>query len=232
MTPLATQTLHTVRSISAGPSVTGHVTADNLRVRGGPGLEYPVLGQLREEEPVEVIGVDETANWLQIRTPVAGWVSSTYVVFASEPRSSMNLPVATARPTNTAKPPTPLPQAAVAPVTPRVQFFASPTKIVQGACAILTWHVEGVKEVFLSGNGVEGHGSQEICPQQTTAYQLHVAHLNGTTQDFWLTVGVSPAPTIAPISIIIVWPTPPPTQTPWIILVTPTPTATPTTAGP
>jgi uncharacterized protein YgiM (DUF1202 family) len=53
-----------------------------LNVRGGPGLEYPVIAKVRgsEEEAgsVVVVGFDATKQWMQVsdRTAVGGWVTS------------------------------------------------------------------------------------------------------------------------------------------------------------
>jgi Glycosyl hydrolase family 99/Bacterial SH3 domain len=65
------------------------LTTDILRVREGPGLDYQVLGRLRANRAVQVLGRTEDTQWLEIAypdTPVrglyaehTGWVSAEFV---------------------------------------------------------------------------------------------------------------------------------------------------------
>jgi uncharacterized protein YgiM (DUF1202 family) len=60
------------------------VTADVLNVRSGPGLDYPVVGNLIKDE---VYLVDEGAgNWVQLEW--GDWVSANHVVFVDDPNHS------------------------------------------------------------------------------------------------------------------------------------------------
>jgi len=54
----------------------------SLRVRGGPGTDFPILSELARGDKVEVIS-DDSANkpWVQIRSgqPMTGWIFKEYV---------------------------------------------------------------------------------------------------------------------------------------------------------
>lgn len=56
-------------------SPTATVTAEQANIREGPGARYPVLGQLKREESVEVL--DERGEWSNVRAQggLEGWVS-------------------------------------------------------------------------------------------------------------------------------------------------------------
>jgi len=58
----------------------GRVLADRLNVRGGPGLDQPVLGKLATGEAVTVVGRSDAGDWLAIawQNGVA-WVATRYV---------------------------------------------------------------------------------------------------------------------------------------------------------
>lgn len=58
------------------------LTTDILRIREGPGLDYPVLGRLRANRVVQVLGRTEDSSWLQIAyagSTLGGWVSADFV---------------------------------------------------------------------------------------------------------------------------------------------------------
>jgi PKD repeat protein/uncharacterized protein YraI len=86
------------------PTVTA--TTD-LNIRGGPGIDYAVLGLLRAGQSAEVTGVSADRGWWQIRFTGAaderGWVSARYV----STENTGDVPVA--QPTS--RPPTPTPVA-------------------------------------------------------------------------------------------------------------------------
>lgn len=60
---------------------TGTVSASRLNVRSGPGVNYRVLGQLRQGDEVEIL--DRVNGWLKIVYPAAqdgqAWVSGNFV---------------------------------------------------------------------------------------------------------------------------------------------------------
>ena len=101
-------------------------------------------------------------------------------------------------PTNTAVPPTntPVPATPTAMPAPQIDFRADAATVAAGTCTTLRWDVEYVTAVFLNDIGVEGHGSQEVCPAQTETYTLHITHPEGA-ENRQITVSVI-APTATP----------------------------------
>ncbi len=71
-------------------------------------------------------------------------------------------------------------QVAEAGETP-VMFTVEPARIAAGSCATLTWSALDVREVYLNGAGVAGVASQQVCPTQTTDYELRVVSTAGQT---------------------------------------------------
>lgn len=58
------------------------VATDALRVRGGPGVDYPALGMVWRDQTYAVVGRDATGDWVQVCCPVdgaAGWLSTELV---------------------------------------------------------------------------------------------------------------------------------------------------------
>lgn len=66
---------------STGGSAT--VTADSLRIRGGPGTNYQVTGSLKARDAVTVLS--RQGDWARIRTAggETGWVSGQYITAGS-----------------------------------------------------------------------------------------------------------------------------------------------------
>ena len=51
----------------------------NVNVRGGPGTEYDIIGSLRAEQSLEIVGRNTDASWWQVVTQpeqVRGWVAA------------------------------------------------------------------------------------------------------------------------------------------------------------
>ena len=222
----------TLSGTSSGTVMVSGLTTDLLRVRGGPGTDYLILGKLAPDTSVVAIGRSADAAWLLITDPQHGWVSASYVIL-DHPASALpiRLPanVVPATPTLTA---TPTPTGAIAggPVT-GLDFHAEPGALFYaGQCVDLFWNVDGVREVYISGQATVGHGRQRVCPKQTTAYQLRVISNDGTAQDAWVSVTAqfNYCPVQVQTQVVIQTPTPGPTQTPWVVVVTATPTPTPT----
>lgn len=93
---------------------------------------------------------------------------------------------------------------------PGISFTTTSNLIVQGQCVTNAWSTSNVQAVFYfqqgqnwQNNGVEGVGSRQECPQQTTTYFLRVQMRDGTIQTRELTVSVTPvvgAPVISRFS--------------------------------
>jgi dipeptidyl aminopeptidase/acylaminoacyl peptidase len=79
--PAANTPLTSTRFISApavaGPALKAEVSVAALNVRQGPGLGYPVIKTALQGDSFEVIGRDQSGNWLQVSLPEGGvaWIS-------------------------------------------------------------------------------------------------------------------------------------------------------------
>ncbi|MFN8471138.1 MAG: hypothetical protein U0822_02865 [Anaerolineae bacterium] len=60
------------------------------------------------------------------------------------------------------------------PAEPRIEFFANDLAIFAGNCTTLNWSTSNIDSVFLDGQGVPGNGARQVCPTQTTTYELEV----------------------------------------------------------
>jgi hypothetical protein len=100
-------------------------------------------------------------------------------------------------PTDTPIPPTDTPVPTDTPWPPVRVDFCCDTSLVQGECTTLRWDVEYATAVLLNGGGVPGHGTQQVCPDSTTTYDLHVEAPGGNV-DRSVTVEVSPRPDTTP----------------------------------
>jgi hypothetical protein len=82
------------------------------------------------------------------------------------------------------RPPTPTPPPSL------ISFRADRNVLNPGECAVLSWDVENVREVYLQGAPVVGHGNQTACPNVTTTYSLLVILKDGSMTDRTVTVTV------------------------------------------
>jgi hypothetical protein len=120
----------------------------------------------------QVAGDGEAVITITNRQAVYG-PAQTYKLAAGEAAAP------TATPTNTPKPTSPPPPTATPP-KPVINFSVTPERLENpGDCATLRWSVDRASEVFLvlpNGNqeGVEGLGERQVCPLQTSEYQLKV----------------------------------------------------------
>ena len=83
-----------------------------------------------------------------------------------------------------------LPPANGTPTPTAANFRADDSSITYGECTTIRWDVDNIDSVYFEGEGTSGHGSQEVCPQQTTRYTLLVIHPNGDQVPYFLTVNV------------------------------------------
>ena len=74
--------------------------------------------------------------------------------------------------------------------TPTFSFSVTPSAISLGQSATLQWDVQGVRAVYLDGQGVVGSQTRTITPTQTTTYTLHIVLLDGSTKDLTATITV------------------------------------------
>lgn len=77
----AAASLSSAKTTSGSSSAT--VTADSLRIRGGPGTGYQVVGSLKAQDTVTVLQRED--GWARIRTTggEVGWVSAQYIASGS-----------------------------------------------------------------------------------------------------------------------------------------------------
>lgn len=82
---------------------------------------------------------------------------------------------------------------------PGITFTTNSNNITQGQCVTNSWSTSNVRAVFYfqqgqnwENHGVEGVGSRQECPQQTTTYFLRVEMRDGSVQTRELTVAVTP----------------------------------------
>lgn len=61
---------------------TGYVDTGALNIRSGPGLNYSIIGTLRDGERLSLMGRNAYGDWLKVRTSTGleGWVGSGSVV--------------------------------------------------------------------------------------------------------------------------------------------------------
>jgi len=74
---------------------------------------------------------------------------------------------------------------------PYVRFWADKTDLIAGECATLYWQTQDVLAVHLDGLGVSGDSQRRFCPCVTERHILRVQYLNGTTEDFEITLNVT-----------------------------------------
>jgi uncharacterized protein YraI len=95
-----TITVNVVEEVTATPTALASVTlspgapwaaitAGVLNVRRGPGTKYPVIGQLQQNDVVEIVGKNADSSWLQIVYPTGtigrGWISASYAQVRGSP---------------------------------------------------------------------------------------------------------------------------------------------------
>jgi hypothetical protein len=105
-------------------------------------------------------------------------------------------PSPTAAPTATR---TPRPTATSVPAA-TVSFTAQAERITAGECSTLRWDVDNAQAVFLDGQGVTGHASQQVCPRQTQTFELRVVSASGETRQRVTVTVIQPvaSPTTSP----------------------------------
>ena len=64
------------------PATTARVTATGLNIRGGPGVDYPIVATASENEVLDVLAQVDDCDWLKVLWDdgIAGWVAGRYVV--------------------------------------------------------------------------------------------------------------------------------------------------------
>jgi hypothetical protein len=121
----------------------------------------------------------------------------TFDQVCAPPVTDTPIPTDTVVPTNT-----PLPPTATAVPAPQIDFHADATTVTAGTCTVLRWNLEYITAVFLNDIGVEGRGSQEVCPAQTETYTLRVVHPRGEeSRQITISVIVPTATIVLPTAV-------------------------------
>lgn len=171
---------------------TAFVNRARVNVRANPGEGASIVTTLTSNTQVEVVGRWTGETWLQIRTSagIVGWVYAPLLMVTGDLSQVpvVNAPFIAPPPTLTPVPPTPQPT--VIPVA--ISFSADKTTINSGECAVLSWSVSGIKEVYYQNMGVPGAGSQQECPTTNTTYNLRVVRLDGVVDNRYITITVNP----------------------------------------
>jgi WD40 repeat protein len=81
-----------------------------------------------------------------------------------------------------------------APPAETISFYADRYAIHAGECVVLTWAVEGIKEVYYQGVGVTGHESRAECPAATATYTLRIIRADDSVVTQQITITVSSGP--------------------------------------
>lgn len=82
--------------------------------------------------------------------------------------------------------PTSLPTQTPTPLTLR----ATRTEIYQGECTTILWSIEGIDQIYFNETPTVGTGQQEVCPSETTTYNLRVVYRDGSQQTYPITITV------------------------------------------
>lgn len=178
--------------------VTSGVISTSVNLRLGPGTNYPIQTRLSKGTKLKFRGRDLEGGWLALVPPPNGWVKADLVSLYGDIES---LPVVDAPPTPAPTPTTAPSPTAMPTATPPmyVDFRADTPYLPAGGCTSLRWDVEGVRGVYLDGQGQPGHGSVQVCPRETNTYVLHVV-LHSGYLDRAITVVVLVPPTPVPKS--------------------------------
>jgi PKD repeat protein len=107
----------------------------------------------------------------------AGWsptAPGTYTVGARATDSAGNLGSEATSVVTVGEVATPSPTVPPEPGESEILFLVDPELITPGACAVLHWEVYPPADALLDGEGVPPTGEREVCPQETTDYELLV----------------------------------------------------------
>ncbi len=206
--PDTTDTTQVVPTVTPRPTpsqpCTVRATRSDIEVRVGPGFNRGVRDYLKANVDIPVVGkaTDSEGNlWWKIQPP--GYIpaeADRYWVRADDVQESGNCDAVldTAASPIVAPPPPrqptqgPNPTVGPGPTLPPmfISFYADKYVVdtSMSECAIISWDVEGIREVYFQGSGVVGHSSQTVCPSVTTTYELRVVLVDGSTTYRYVTI--------------------------------------------
>lgn len=181
----------------------GRVTApQGLNVRSGPGVNFPIIGYAPFGTEGEIVGRSLDNRWWAASAPSLpngiGWVSAEFVVAFN----TQDVPVIEVAPPPVIVPtlaptPTPPPAPTATPL-PELSFGADRTNIQAGECTTLRWSVNNVRGVWVYPQGERfeqfpraGQGTEQVCPTNTTTYEMRVHLLDGSIIFRQVTINVA-----------------------------------------
>lgn len=183
----------------------GTITAPRgVNIRSGPSTAYPAIDSAEFGDVISLVGRSADGLWWATPVPASpsglGWISAQYV----DASNAGGLPILPAPPLPTpTSTPTPVPTATPPPAA-QIRFTVDNTAIDSGECTTLRWSVENVQAVWVYPQGqpfdqypVPGQGTQQVCPESTTTYEMRVQLVNGATEFRQVTVQVRPANPLA-----------------------------------
>lgn len=102
---------------------------------------------------------------------------------------------------------------------PTCNFVAEPETVAPGKCALLKWKGENVTKMNFGEEDpkapdVSMSGTKEVCPKETTEYQMTCIGKGGTNYEFAKVAVEVPAPPPPPAPTPVVAPPPPPPPAP------------------
>ena len=176
-----------------------------LYIREGPGRTFPPRGELMQGEvvfptnsPLQLREQNDLLSWVPVtlkNDPRIGWIANEYlscrIPIGVLPAASQIPATPTATPSPT---PTPTPQPTATPQpTPQPTVSVAPQIINANDCAMLKWSIQGVKEVYLNGEGVAGESERQICPTQAgeIVFIWRIVGLDGGTTEKSVTLRVN-----------------------------------------
>jgi len=144
----------------------------------------------------------ENVPVIEVRPPGVAPVGTPPTAAPPATATRVRPPAATLTPV----PPTATPPPPTATPVAQISFWADRTSIQQGECTTLRWTVENVQGVWVYPQGERyyrfprtGQGSEPVCLQTTTTYQMRVLMRDGTTTFREVTINVAgPVPTGVP----------------------------------
>ena len=137
-----------------------------------------------------IVKVEGATSGPPAETPALAATATATVDAGPTPAVATATPAPTAEPT-AAPSPTPLPPH-------EVSCTEEQDTVEAGRCTVLHWSVEYVTAVYLDGEGVVGQGSREVCPPETTTYNLHVEAPGGNVDRSVTITVVAPPPDTTP----------------------------------
>ncbi|MGA9397570.1 MAG: hypothetical protein WBV22_04845 [Anaerolineaceae bacterium] len=84
---------------------------------------------------------------------------------------------------------------------PQVSFYAEREGITAGECTNIYWQVDNVANlegVYFNGDSVDAYSAAQVCPLESTHYQLEIRSYDNWSNSYYLRIYVAPQPTIEP----------------------------------